>query len=216
MGLLVMFVLALLQAGRGAGGGGFGGGGAPPGGGMEFNPVLQLVGIVVGNLIQGAIWWGAFAKADKPGWAGFIPVYREMIWAEIAEKPSWWGIVCGLGMIFCPILGLILALLLFIEIAPKFGQGTGYAIGMLCCGIIFIPILSYGSAEYQGGRRKRRRPLDEDDEDDDDRPRRRRARDEEEEEEEDRPRRRKPPARDDDDDDEDDRRVRRRPRDDDD
>jgi len=187
MELTIMAVLAILQAGQGGGGGGgFGGGGAADAGAQVM---LQLIGLVVGQLISGACWWGAFVKAGQPGWAGFIPIYREIILLQIAEKPVWWVVL----MYFCPIVNIIIFILVYIEVANKFGQGAGFAIGMVCCGIIFVPILSYGSSQYLGGAGSRRR---DDDDEDDDRPRRSRPRDE------------------DDDDDEGERRVTRRPRDD--
>jgi hypothetical protein len=207
---MMMIVVGLLQARPPAGGGG-GGGGGPFGPGVDLGGqiLIQLVAQVIGSLISGACWWGAFAKAGQPAWAGFIPIYREIIQCQIADKPVWWAILLVFGELLCAPLFLVMALLLYIEIANRFGQGAGFAIGMLCCGIIFIPILSYGSSEYMGGRRRRRRD-DDDEDDEDDRPRRRRARDEDEDEDEDRPRRR--PR--DDDDDEGEERVRRRPRDD--
>jgi hypothetical protein len=153
--------------------------------------------------------WKVFEKAGKPGWAAIVPLYNIWVLVEIAEKPSSWFF-----LILCvPCANIVFQILLYIEIANKFGQGAGFGVGLAFLPMIFWPILGFGSAEYEGGsRRRRRRREEEEDEDEDDRPRRRRPRDEEDEDE-DRPRRR--PRDDDDDDDEDDRRVKRRPRDDD-
>jgi hypothetical protein len=201
---MILFVIGLLQV---RGGGGGGGGAAAAEAGSQV--VIQIISLVVGQAILGALWWGTFAKAGQPGWAGFIPIYREIILLQITDKPIWWIVFA----IVCFPVWIVMYLLVLIELANRFGQGAGFAIGMFCCGIIFIPLLSYGSYEYMGGRGGRRR-RDYDEDEDEDRPRRRRARDEDEDEDEDdRPRRR---GRDeDDDDDEGERRVRRRPRDDD-
>jgi hypothetical protein len=199
MQLMMMLAVGLLQARPPGGGPGAGGPGAGDAGAQVL---IQIIALIVGQGIAGALWYGALTKAGQPGWAGFIPIYREIVLCQMADKPVWWAIV----MYFCAPVGIVLMILLYIEIANRFGQGAGFAIGMICCGIIFIPILSYGSSEWMGGRRRRRREDDED-EGDEDRPRRSRARDEDEDED-DRPRRR--PRDDDDDDDE---RVRRRPRD---
>jgi hypothetical protein len=127
-----------------------------------------------------------FEKAGQPGWAAIVPIYNAWILVtEIAQKPPLWFV----GLLI-PCVNIIVMLLVCMEVANKFGQGGGFGIGLFLLGIVFWPLLGFGSAQYEG--RKKRRPRDDDD--DDDRPRRR--------------------ARDDDDDD-DDRRVKRRPRDDD-
>jgi Family of unknown function (DUF5684) len=197
MELMIMVAVGLLQAGGGGGGG--------PAAAIAANLAVNVISVIVLQLILGACWWGTFAKAGQPGWAGFIPIYREIVLLQITDKPIWWIVFA----IVCPFVWIVMYLLILIELANRFGQGAGFAIGMFCCWIIFVPMLSYGSYEYMGGRRRRRR--DEDDDDDDDGPRRRRGRDDDDDDDDDRPRRR-PPARDDDDDD---RGIKRRPRGDD-
>ena len=176
---------------------------APAGGdlesGMQQQIWVNVIAFLVSQPILGVLWLGAFNKANKPAVAAFIPIWREMNMCEMTDKPTWWAIMS----VICPCVWLIMYILIMIEMANRFGQGGGFAVGLILLGIIFIPILSYGSSQYQG-RRKRRSGGDYDD--DDDRPRRR-SRDDDDDD--DRPRGR---GRDDDDDD--DRRV-RRPRDDD-
>lgn len=90
--------------------------------------------------------WAAFVKAGKPGWAAIVPIYNLIVMCEIAGKPVWWAIV----IIFVPIVGLIFAILLMIEIAKAFGQGAGFGVGLALLGFIFWPMLGFGSAQYQG------------------------------------------------------------------
>ena len=42
------------------------------------------------------------------------------------------------------------AIVLRIDIAKSFGKGAGFGIGLALLGIIFWPILGFGSAQYQG------------------------------------------------------------------
>ena len=35
-----------------------------------------------------------------------------------------------------------------VELAKKFGQGVGFAIGLILLPFIFFPILGFGSAQY--------------------------------------------------------------------
>jgi len=45
----------------------------------------------------------------------------------------------------------IFYIILCIDVAKRFGQGGGFAVGLIFLGIIFFPILGFGSAQYQGG-----------------------------------------------------------------
>ena len=49
-----------------------------------------------------------------------------------------------------PFVNFIIAIILLIDLAKSFGKGVGFGIGLLFCGIIFFPILGFGSAQYQG------------------------------------------------------------------
>ena len=41
-------------------------------------------------------------------------------------------------------------IILCIDLAKSFGKGVGFGIGLALLGIIFFPILGFGSAQYQG------------------------------------------------------------------
>ncbi len=69
-----------------------------------------------------------------------------------------------------PFVNLVIGILVAIALAEKFGQGGGFAVGLILLPFVFYPLLAFGSAEYQGGRGRSR----DDDYDDDPRPRRRR------------------------------------------
>ena len=47
-------------------------------------------------------------------------------------------------------MGIVIALLANIGLAKNFGKGTGYGIGLFLLPFIFIPILAFGSAQFQG------------------------------------------------------------------
>ena len=51
---------------------------------------------------------------------------------------------------FVPIVSLIVAIVLSIDIAKNYGKGVGFGIGLLLLGFIFWPILGFGDAQYQG------------------------------------------------------------------
>ena len=90
--------------------------------------------------------WKVFQKAGKPGWAAIIPIYNLIVLLEITGKPIWWFI-----LYFIPVVNLIPLFLVSIELARRFGKGTGFGIGLALLGFIFYPILGFGDARYQGG-----------------------------------------------------------------
>jgi hypothetical protein len=49
-----------------------------------------------------------------------------------------------------PFVNFIICIILCIDLAKSFGKGAGFGIGLLLLGVIFFPILGFGSAQYQG------------------------------------------------------------------
>ena len=100
---------------------------------------LALVVLVIAG------FWKTFEKAGKPGWGSLVPIYNAVLLLEIAGKPIWWFI-----LFFIPIVGLIIAILVSIEVAKNFGKGAGFGLGLAFLPFIFYPILGFGDAKYQG------------------------------------------------------------------
>lgn len=107
-----------------------------------FIAVIYLAIFVA--IIAGA--WKMFTKAGVPGWMAIIPILNIFAAIKIAGKPGWWIILC-----LIPFVGWIVAIILWVNIAEKFGKGVGYAIGLILLPFIFVPMLGFGSAQYQGG-----------------------------------------------------------------
>ena len=112
--------------------------------GMSTFVVLLYLGIIILTI---AGLWKTFEKAGHPGWAAIIPIYNIYIMCKIADKPGWW-----LVLFLIPFVNIIIAIILYIALAEKFGKGAGFGIGLALLGFIFFPILGFGDAEYQGGR----------------------------------------------------------------
>jgi len=94
-----------------------------------------------------AALWRVFVKAGHPGWAAIIPIYNIYILCKVAGRPGWW-----LVLFFIPFVNLIMAIIVYLDIAKNFGNGVGFGIGLVLLGFIFLPILGFGSAQYQGAR----------------------------------------------------------------
>ncbi|ATC65659.1 signal peptidase I [Nibricoccus aquaticus] len=108
------------------------------------------MGAVIGLLYLAIIvlviagFWKVFVKAGHPGWAAIVPIYNVYILLKIAGKPGWW-----LLLFFIPIVSLVIAILVSIDVAKAFGKGAGFGVGLALLGFVFYPILGFGDAEYQ-------------------------------------------------------------------
>lgn len=98
---------------------------------------LAIVIVVIAGI------WKTFEKAGQPGWAAIIPLYNFYIMLKIGGKPGWW-----LLFFLIPIVNIIMIFVLYIEIARRFGQSTGFGVGLGLLGFVFWPILSLGDAQY--------------------------------------------------------------------
>jgi Family of unknown function (DUF5684) len=112
--------------------------------GTAPSPFSTIIALLIGLLLIVAMW-KVFTKAGQPGWACIIPIYNIYIWCKIVGRPGWWVI-----LMFIPFVNFIICIILCIDLAKSFGKGVGFGIGLALLGIIFLPILGFGSAQYQG------------------------------------------------------------------
>ncbi len=100
---------------------------------------LALIVVVVAGM------WKMFTKAGQPGFFAIIPIVNMYILLKIVGRPWWWLI-----LMFIPLISIIFAIIVMLDLAKSFGKGVGFAIGLILLSFVFIPILGFGSAEYQG------------------------------------------------------------------
>lgn len=112
--------------------------------GQAPSPAAMIVGLLIALLLIVAMW-KVFTKAGQPGWASIIPIYNIYVWCKIVGRPAWWII-----LLFIPFVNFIIGIILCIDMAKSFGKGAGFGIGLALLGIIFWPILGFGSAQYEG------------------------------------------------------------------
>jgi hypothetical protein len=115
------------------------GGGLAVFGGLFMLFWLALVVVVI------AAVWKVFTKAGQPGWAAIVPIYNLIVLMKIVGRPTWWVV-----LFFIPLVNFVVAILLCIDLAKSFGQGTGFGIGLLLLAPIFYLILGFGGARYVG------------------------------------------------------------------
>ena len=106
-------------------------------------PTLILIAIyVIAN-------WKIFEKAGQPGWAAIIPIYNLIVMLDVQGRPKWWVI-----WYLIPFVNYVSALVMFIiqclDYAKRFGKNGGFVAGLILLNPIFLLILAFGSAQYQG------------------------------------------------------------------
>lgn len=118
------------------------------GGGGALGAILGLGFMLVWLVVMVVViagMWKVFTKAGQPGWAAIVPIYNIIVLLQIAGKPVWWVI-----LMLIPFVNFIVAILVCIAVAEKFGKSTAYGLGLAFLGIIFFPMLGFGDARYQG------------------------------------------------------------------
>ncbi len=101
-----------------------------------------LTSVVLGLLINMALTWGVYKKGGYKGWEGVVPFYNNYCLYKMANV----NIALFVISIFLPVVNIYM----FFELAKKFGKDPIYGLGLFFLSFIFMPILGYGSAEYQG------------------------------------------------------------------
>lgn len=89
--------------------------------------------------------WRLFTKAGKPGWAAIVPIYNAIVMLEIIGRPLWFLI-----LFFIPLVNIIAAIVVWLDLAKSFGRSTAFGIGLIFLTPIFLLILAFGDARYLG------------------------------------------------------------------
>jgi hypothetical protein len=110
-------------------------------------PVVALLIAGVVSVFYIAAMWRIFSKAGRPGWSALVPIYNYVQLAGIAGKPGWWAV-----LMFVPVVNAVVGIILLIELSKAFGKGGGFAAGLILLSPIFVPILAFGGAQYQGAK----------------------------------------------------------------
>lgn len=90
--------------------------------------------------------WKLFKKAGKPGWASIVPIYNLVVLIQIAGLPLWY-----LVLMIIPIANIYALFKICIEIAHKFGKGTGFGVLSVLFPFICVPVLAFGKSTYNNG-----------------------------------------------------------------
>lgn len=105
--------------------------------------VLAYLSVIVLVIVS---IWKIFEKAGKPGWAVIVPIYNMIVLLEIVKKPVWWIV-----LMLIPFVNIVIAIIVYVELAKTFGKSAGFGIGMIFLSFIFLPLLAFGEDQYLDG-----------------------------------------------------------------
>ena len=106
------------------------------------------LGLVVGVIayVVGALGlMGVFAKAGKPGWAAFVPIYNLIVLLEVVGRPLWWFI-----LFLIPGVNVVAMIIVMNDLSKSFGHEVGFTVGLVLLTVVFTWILWLGSSTYRG------------------------------------------------------------------
>lgn len=103
--------------------------------------VAGMIVLVISLVAQ----WKINQKAGEPGWAAIVPVYNTYVSYKIT-----WGNGWAFLFMLIPLVNVVIAIITMVKLAQVFGQGGGFAVGLVFLPVIFLPILAFGNAKYQG------------------------------------------------------------------
>lgn len=112
---------------------------------MAMAGILVLIAALALLIFWVAVTWKVFCKAGEHGWASLIPFYNIYIMTKITWGRGWLFIFT-----FLPLGNLIFGIFTSIKLAKAFGKKSGFACGLIFLSIVFLPILAFGKAEYEG------------------------------------------------------------------
>ena len=141
---------------------------------MSILPLLIMLAVGVFFCV---VWGKLFKKAGLPWERIFVPFYGSywkykfarcqwMYWVAIAMTIGFYAFYCVVAMqsidanematsgyslfpLFFMIVMFVLNCIYCCRLAKAFGKGVGFALGLIFLNVIFLPILAFGSAEYQ-------------------------------------------------------------------
>lgn len=103
-----------------------------------------LVGTILSILIIVSMW-KIFKKAGKQGWESIVPIYNVIVMLEISGLPIWY-----LVLYIIPFANIYAMFKTYIELAKKFGKGTGFGVLTVFFPFICFPVLAFSKCNYEG------------------------------------------------------------------
>ncbi len=89
--------------------------------------------------------WKIFVKAGKPGWGAIVPFYNLYCLFDMSFGNGWLFLLT-----FVPCVGVVMNIIMYVKLSQAFGMSGAFAVGLIFLPYIFMPILGFGGARYDG------------------------------------------------------------------
>ena len=109
-----------------------------------FFSVFMILVIIACVVLVYIAQWKIFKKAGKEGWKALIPVYNSYTMLQILNMEP---MLCFLTLL--PGASFMLNIVMMVKLAKSFGKSTGFAVGLILLGPIFLMILAFGNGKYK-------------------------------------------------------------------
>lgn len=120
---------------------------------ISFITTVVVINLILA-LIQLIAKWLMYKKANKPGWALLLPVYKDVILLEMADlSPALLliyliGFIPFIGTFTVVIASFVIKIIAAINISRAFDKSGAFALGLIFLPTIFYSILGFGKSEY--------------------------------------------------------------------
>lgn len=107
-------------------------------------------------------YWKVYKKAGQPGWGSIVPFYNTYLLYKITWGCGWIFLaplvfsivgaffVDGIISSLLVIASVVLSCMTYYKTGTAFGKGVGFGIGLILLNWLFILILGFSDAQYQG------------------------------------------------------------------
>lgn len=133
---------------------------------------VVMVAAAVWMVLNIVAYWRIFKKSGEPGWKSLIPIYSNYVLYKQVWSTVWFWVTTALNFVIfytqpvptgdaamtvlqmagaaCMAASAVFYVLLNYKTAKAFGKGIGFTLGLIFLQPIFLMILGFGSARYQG------------------------------------------------------------------
>lgn len=108
-------------------------------------PIGMIIIVIAIFIVMIVSMWKLFQKAGREGWEAIIPIYNSYVMTQLVNKPGYWVI-----LMLIPYVGMIWSIWVINLFVKGFGKDAGYTVGILFLPFIFLPMLAFGDAKWQG------------------------------------------------------------------
>lgn len=108
-------------------------------------PIGMIIIVIAIFIVMIVSMWKLFQKAGREGWEAIIPIYNSYVMTQLVNKPGYWVI-----LMLIPYVGMIWSIWVLNLFVKGFGKDAGYTVGILFLPFIFLPMLAFGDAKWQG------------------------------------------------------------------